>query len=151
MNVAKSLPKSGVWLCIRKPICPRHPGPQREVVKRRCAAPPHGSFTPTAVLTEPPPLCEAVAGREYHCHSDCHRHAGGKPALAGGILARPGRSGVMAHPAAVAHAFAHRNWCTWRMRVQLSRSIEGISLNSLLQLSRPKTEPLFSRDFLQNF
>ena len=59
------------------------PRPAWEVVKRRCAAPPHGSFTPTAVLTEPPPLCEAVAGREYHCHSDCHRHAGGKPALAG--------------------------------------------------------------------
>ena len=85
------------------------PRPAWEVVKRRCATPPHGSFTPTAVLTEPPPLFETVAGREYHCHSDCHRRAGGKPALAGGILARPGRAGVMAYPAAVAHAFAHRN------------------------------------------
>ena len=101
--------RNGDVLCGHKPICPRHPGPQREVVKRRCAAPPHGSFTPTAVLTEPPPLFETVAGREYHCHSDCHRRAGGKPALAAGVLARPGRAGVMAYPAAVAHAFAHRN------------------------------------------
>ena len=85
------------------------PRPAREVVKRRYATPPHGNFTPTAVLTEPPPLCEAVAGREYHCHSDCHRYAGGKPTLAAGVLARPDRAGVMAYPAAVAHAFAHRN------------------------------------------
>lgn len=61
--------------------------PAREVVKRRCAAPPHGSFTPTAVLTEPPPLLETVAGREYHCHSDCHRHIRGNLILTKGILA----------------------------------------------------------------
>ena len=30
----------------------------REVAERRYAKPPHGSFTPTAVLTEPPPLLE---------------------------------------------------------------------------------------------
>lgn len=30
----------------------------REVAGRRYAKPPHGSFTPTAVLTEPPPLRE---------------------------------------------------------------------------------------------
>jgi len=28
----------------------------REIAERRYAKPPHGSFTPTAVLTEPPPL-----------------------------------------------------------------------------------------------
>ena len=31
-----------------------------------------------------------VAGREYHCHSDCHRHAGDNPALTKGVLARHG-------------------------------------------------------------
>ena len=30
-----------------------------------------------------------MAGREYHCHSDCHRHAGSNPALTEGVLARP--------------------------------------------------------------
>ena len=64
-----------------------------EIIKRRFAAPPHGSFTPAAVLTEPPPLLETVAGREYHCHSDCHRHTGGNPILAEGFLARPGKPG----------------------------------------------------------
>lgn len=64
-----------------------------EIIKRRFAAPPHGSFTPAAVLTEPPPLLETVAGREYHCHSDCHRHTGGNPILAEGVLARPGKPG----------------------------------------------------------
>ena len=93
-------------------MCPQaylspNPGLQKEIVKRRCAAPPHGSFTPTAVLTEPPPLFETVAGREYHCHSDCHRCAGGNSALAEGVLARPGRPGVMAYPTALARAFAH--------------------------------------------
>lgn len=35
----------------------------REVAKRRFAGPPHGSFTPTVVLTEPPPLRDpACAG-----------------------------------------------------------------------------------------
>ena len=79
--------------CSRQPTCPRRPGLQREVIKRRCAAPPHGSFTPAAVLTEPPPLCEAMAGREYHCHSDCHRHTGGNPILAEEFLAGPGKPG----------------------------------------------------------
>ena len=74
-----------------KSTCPRRPGLQREVIKRRFAAPPHGSFTPAAVLTEPPPLLETVAGREYHCHSDCHRHTGGNPILAEGFLAGPGK------------------------------------------------------------
>ena len=82
-----------------------------EIIKLRFAAPPHGSFTPAAVLTEPSPLLETVAGREYHCHSDCHRHTGGNPILAEGFLARPGKPkpGVMAYPAAMARAFAHRN------------------------------------------
>lgn len=80
-----------------------------EIIKRRFATPPHGSFTPAAVLTEPPPLLETVAGREYHCHSDRHRHTGGNLILAEGVLARPGKPGVMAYPAAVARAFAHRN------------------------------------------
>ena len=52
-----------------------------EIIKRRFAAPPHGSFTPAAVLTEPSLLLETVTGREYHCHSDCHRHTGGNPEL----------------------------------------------------------------------
>ena len=78
---------------VRHTICPRHPvcvafslGSRQAVV----CSPPHGSFTPTVVLTEPPPLFETVAGREYHCHSDCHGHAGCNPALAGGSVALPG-------------------------------------------------------------
>ena len=64
-----------------------------EIIKRRFAAPPHGSFTPAAVLTEPSLLLETVTGREYHCHSDCHRHTGGNPILAEGFLAGPGKPG----------------------------------------------------------
>ena len=58
-----------------------------EIIKRRFAAPPHGSFTPAAVLTEPSLLLETVTGREYHCHSDCHRHIRGNLILTKGILA----------------------------------------------------------------
>lgn len=54
-------------------------------------------FPPTAILTEPPSLLGTVAGWEYYCHSDCHRHDGDKPALAAGVLAWPGRMGSMAH------------------------------------------------------
>ena len=57
----------------------------REIAKRQFASLPHGSFTPTVVLTEPPPLLDpvsrAVAGREYHYHPDCHRHIGSNPML----------------------------------------------------------------------
>ena len=80
---------------------------------------------PSMVLIEPPPLLETVAGREYHCHSDCHRHTGGNPILAEGFLAGSGKPGVMAYPAAVARAFAHRNWCTWWMGIWFSRCMEG--------------------------
>ena len=57
----------------------------REIAKRQFASLPHGSFTPTVVLTEPPPLLgpvsRAVAGREYHYHPDCHGHTGSNPVL----------------------------------------------------------------------
>ena len=71
-------------MCLRKN--------RREVAKRQIAILPHGSFTPAVVPTEPPPLRDpafggAVAGREYHCHSGCHGHAGGNPALSVGFLA----------------------------------------------------------------
>ena len=46
----------------------------------------HGSLTPSVVLTEPPPLLASVAGREYHCPSDCRRRAGCSPALAVNIF-----------------------------------------------------------------
>lgn len=52
----------------------------REVAERRLAMPPHGIFTPTAVLTEPPNAVKR-SRREYHCHPDCHRHAGSNPTL----------------------------------------------------------------------
>lgn len=81
----------------------------REIIMWQYAAPPHENFTPTAVLTESPPLLETVAGREYHCHSDCHCHIGGNPIFTKRVLARPGEPGCMAYPAAVACAFAHQN------------------------------------------
>ena len=74
------------WQSLFVPDTPARLGSRQAVA----CSPPHGSFTPTAVLTEPPPLCEAVAGREYHCHSDCHRHTGSNPALTKGVLARHG-------------------------------------------------------------
>ena len=84
--------RRGSVVYVRHTICPRHPvcvafslGSRQAVV----CSPPHGSSTPTVVLTEPPPLFETVAGREYHCHSDCHGHAGCSPALAEGPIALP--------------------------------------------------------------
>ena len=57
----------------------------REIAKRQFASLPHGSFTPTVVLTDPSPLLDpvsrAVAGREYHYHPDCHGHTGSNPVL----------------------------------------------------------------------
>lgn len=38
------------------PICPRHPGTLREVIKRLAAHQLHGNLTPRVVLTQPPPL-----------------------------------------------------------------------------------------------
>lgn len=80
----------------------------RQAAARRAAS---RVFTPTVVLTEPPPLLVAVAGREYHYPSDDYGHAGSGPAFAEGVLARPDiLSGVLAYPAAAAWAFfAHRN------------------------------------------
>lgn len=58
-----------------------------EVAKRWSAKPPHGSFTPAVVLTEPP---NAVmrSRREYHCHFGCHGRTRGHPVSAAGPLAR---------------------------------------------------------------
>ena len=46
-------------------------------------------------------------GRTLRTHTKAEAPVRVSPA--GGILARPGRAGVMAYPSAVAHAFAHRN------------------------------------------
>jgi hypothetical protein len=68
---------------------------------------PHGSLTPAVVLTEPPNTVKC-SRREYHYCSDCHRHTGSNPVLVEGVLARPDLAGVLAYPATLAHAFAHR-------------------------------------------
>lgn len=95
---------------VKHTICPRHPvcrSETWEVAKRRIACSPHGSFTPTVVRTEPPNAVKR-SRREYHYHSDCHRHAGGNPALEQVISLAP--SGGRGVPNSVACAFAlHRN------------------------------------------
>ena len=86
LHQEKVLRLAGVCISHYLPLAPRvlvvlH----REVAKRQFALLPHGSFTPTVVLTEPPPLLDpvsrAVAGREYHYHPDCHGHTGSNPVL----------------------------------------------------------------------
>ena len=57
-----------------------------EIAKRQAAYLPHGSLTPTVVLTEPPNAVTR-SRREYHYHSGCHGRAGGIPTLIAGFLA----------------------------------------------------------------
>ena len=48
--------------------------------------------------------CRAVAGREYHYHSNCHRHAGCSPALTAGVLARPDYIRSLGNPISAVHS-----------------------------------------------
>ena len=47
----------------------------------------------------------AVAGREYHYHSDCHRYAGSNPALTKGVLAWHGWNRSLVNLISMVHRF----------------------------------------------
>ena len=73
-------------ICPRHPVCRPKPGKSSSGGLLTTSREFHPNCRPHCVILR----SRAVAGREYHCHSDCHRHTGGNPAFTEGVLAHLG-------------------------------------------------------------
>jgi len=88
---------------------------------------PGGGLLGRSIGIEPPRLLHGRAANYGSIISPvcCHRPGGSNPPFAGGFIARPDFSGVLAHLPVQLRLLACIQECTWWMCIRFSRCWEG--------------------------